>query len=179
MEKLNKLVKRLRRKFAEKDGISYPFVVCIVLVLLIITFGLIEVVRMNIIASNVRNKFQEVIISETTDNYVKMYQPLRDGYAASYQFTETGWQQSSLTSQTRILNKLNEHFNDGEHSQVIIEKVSFSTLISNIAPTNTETAVQYNVRGEVEVLIPYKFLWADLPPIRFTVNVNSTWRQMF
>jgi hypothetical protein len=175
MEKLNKAIRRLR----QKSGMSYPFVVCLLLVMLMIMFGVLEAIRVNVIASNVRDKFQQVIISETTDNYIMMYQPLRDGYAAPYQFSVTGWQQSSLTSRQRILSKLNADFDDGEHSQITVESVDFSTLISSIAPADPQTAVQYTVRGEAVVVIPYKFLWAELPPIRLTVNVNSTWRQMF
>ncbi|MDR2559931.1 MAG: hypothetical protein LBC86_10400 [Oscillospiraceae bacterium] len=77
-------MKKIINRLAAKDGVSYPFVVCIVLVLLIITLGVCEIIRINIISANIRNKFQAVIISETTDNYVNMYQPLRDGYAGSH-----------------------------------------------------------------------------------------------
>jgi len=172
-------MKKVIRKLKQCDGMSYPFVVCIVLVLLIMTLGICEVIRINVITANVRNKFQEVIISETTDNYSGMYQPLRDGYAATYQYSGLGWQESSLTSRTRILNKLDAHFTDGEHSQATIESIEFTTLVSEIAPTDSYNAVQYTVRGEVVVIVPYRFLWTELPPIRLTVNVNSTWRQLF
>lgn len=172
-------MKSLTKKLRQKDGLSYPFIVCLVLVLLIMVLGVCEVIRLNIISANVRNKFQEVIISETTDNYIKMYQPLRDGYAASYQYNGSGWQQNSVTTNNRIRNSLNNYFSGGESSQVTVQSVSYSINTSTVAPSNAYTALQYNVRGQVVVIVPYKFLWADLPPIRLTVNVNSTWRQMF
>jgi hypothetical protein len=174
-----RIAQKIKNRLQQKDGMSYPFIACLVLVLLIIMFGVVEVVRVNIIASNVRDKAQATIISETTSNYVMMYQPLRDGYAAPFQYSDSGWQQSSLTTRNRIQNTLTEHLNDGEHSQVVIESVDFSTLISNIAPSGSDPAVQFTVRGEVVVLIPHRFLWAELPPIRLTVEVNSTWRELF
>ena len=173
--KLNLIVNKAR----QNEGLSYPFIACLVLVLLIMSLGLCEVIRLNIISANVRNKFQAVIISETTDNYVNMYQPIRDGYASSYQNSGSGWQQSSLTSRNRIQSSLNAAFTGGEMSQVTVENVNFSTLVSTIAPLDSYNAVQYTVRGQVVVTVPYRFLWSDLPPIRLTVNVNSTWRQMF
>ncbi|MCL2637499.1 MAG: hypothetical protein FWD48_03930 [Oscillospiraceae bacterium] len=172
---MKKIINRLR----QKDGVSCPFVVCIVLVLLIITLGICEVIRVNIISANIRNKFQAVIISETTDNFVNMYQPLRDGYAGSHQNSGSGWQQSTLTSRNRIQSKLNEHFNNAEAGQLIISNVSFTTHSAPIAPYDANSALQFNVRGQVEVVIPFRFLWRNLPPMRLTVDVNSTWRQLF
>lgn len=167
------------KKLRQKKGLSYPFIVCLVLVLLVILLGVCEVIRLNVISANVRNKFQAVIISETTDNYIKMYQPLRDGYAASYNYSASGWQKSTLTTNSRIRNSLNADFNAGELSQVTVESISYSTHTSAVAPSDAYNAVQFNVRGQVIVSVPYKFLWVDLPPVRLTVNVNSTWRQMF
>jgi hypothetical protein len=119
-------------------------------------------------------------MTETTNNYVNMYQPIRDGYAAGYVRGETfGWRQSSITTRNRIRNTLNDYLNDGEHSQVTIQSIDFTVEMTTIAPTDSENAVQYNLSGELVILIPYKFLWVDLPPIQQTVNVNSTWRQRF
>ena len=173
-------MKRIISRLRQKDGISYPFVVCILLVLLILMFGTLEIIRVNIIASNVRDKAQAAIISETTSNYVMMYQPLRDGYAAPFQYSGSGWQQASLPTRNSITNRLNTNMDDGEQLQAVIENVDFSTLISNIAPSaDSGDSVQFTIRGEVEITIPHNFLWTELPPIRLTVKVNSTWREMF
>lgn len=179
---MNKIVNTLRychRRLAGKDGASYPFIVCIVLVLLIITLGVCEIIRVNIISANIRNKFQAAIISETTSNYSMMYQPLRDGYAASHQNSGSGWVQSSLPSQQRITNRLNENFSGGEAGQLTVQGVNFTVHTAPVAPADAYNAVQFNVRGEVVVQVPYRFLWRGLPPMQLTVNVNSTWRQMF
>jgi hypothetical protein len=157
----------------------YPFAVCIVLALLIMTLGICEFIRVNIICSNVRDKFQEVIISETTDNYGNMYQPVRDGYASSYRNSGGGWHQGSVTTSNRIRGSLNDYFNSSEHGQVSVEKVDYSVEATVLAPDDPESAVKYNVKGELVILIPFRFLWTDLPPIRLTVNVRSSWRQLF
>jgi len=172
-------MKKIIYTLQQKDGVCYPFIVCIVLVLLIITLGVCEIIRVNIISANIRNKFQAAIISETTSNYSMMYQPLRDGYAGSHQNSGSGWQQASRPTETRILNRLNQNFNDGEAGQLTVENVSFTMHTAPLAPSDAYNAVQFNVRGQVEVIIPYRFLWVGLPPMRLTVNVNSTWRQMF
>jgi len=172
---MEKLIKRLR----QRDGMSYPFIVCLTLALLIMALGLFEVIRVNIICANVRNKFQEVIISETTDNYGNMYQPVRDGYASSYRYGGGGWTHCSLTSSNRIRDSLNDYFNSGEHGQASVESVDFSVQTTELAPTDAQSAVKYNVKGELVILIPYRFLWAELPPIRMTVKVRSSWRALF
>jgi hypothetical protein len=172
---MTRIINKLRRK----DGASYPFIVCIVLVLFIITLGVCEVIRINIISANIRNKFQAAIITETTNNYSLMYQPLRDGYAASHQNSGSGWVQSSQPTENRIRNQLNGNFNTGEAGQLTVQNVSFTMHTAPLAPNDAYNAVQFNVRGQVIVEIPYRFLWRNLPPMQLTVNVNSTWRQMF
>jgi hypothetical protein len=172
-------MKKVIQKLRQKDGVSYPFIACLTLALLIFVFGIFEVIRVNIICSNVRDKFQAVIISETTDNYRNMYQPVRDGYAAGYRYSITGWQESSISTRNRIVNSLNDYFNNGEHGQVSVQDVDYTVEMTHLAPVNSESAVQYNLKGELIILIPYRFLWAELPPIRMTVNVRSTWRQLF
>ena len=173
------MTRKLVMKLRQKDGISYPFVACLTLALLVIAFGVFEIIRMNIIAANVRDKFQAVIVSETTRNFSNMYQPVRDGYAASFQNNGSGWQVNSITTRNRVLNTLNTHFNTSEHSQVTIHSVDFAVDMVTSAPVGGSPTVQYNLSGELIISVPYKFLWANLPPIQMTVNVHSTWREMF
>jgi hypothetical protein len=67
---MRKNITKIIRKLRQKDGMSYPFIVCIVLVLFIITLGVCEVIRIHIISLSMGGSKATHDIAK---GYIRMY----------------------------------------------------------------------------------------------------------
>jgi hypothetical protein len=173
------MIKKLRAKLLDRKGYSYPFIAVLILVFLLIAFGLFETIRANLLASNIRDKFQNAIIAESVLNYDRVYDTMREGYAASYQLAGFSWKESNSTTRNRIMKAITDGFTGGEASQLTILHIDFTVEPSAVAPTDKENSIKFNVTGTITVEIPYSFAWRDLAPMVFTTEVKSEWRMMF
>lgn len=173
------MIYRFFSKLRSRRGMSYPLVAVLLLVFLLFAFGIFEIIRLNIIAASIRNKFQEVIISESAVNYANIYDGVREGYAAGYKLTGFTWTASSITTKNRIKNAIIANFSGGERSQLSIFDIDFTVIPAAVAPSDKENSVKFNITGTITVDIPYSFAWSGLAPIRFNVEVKSEWRMMF
>jgi hypothetical protein len=145
-----------------------------------VALAIFEVIRLNVIASNVRNKYQLAVISEATTNAENMYQPVRDGYASSWQGSHDAWSESNFVDDATIRDRLNSELSAGEHGQVKILSVSSNIKVGDLIPLDgDENAQTYYINGKVDVEIPFSFGWKDLPPIKLTIDVKTQWRAKF
>ena len=80
-------MKKAKRLWFNKQGLSYPLTVALILALLLLICVLAEFFRLSIIAYGVRNALQEAVISVTTTNYNEVYDGLREGYSGGYFMT--------------------------------------------------------------------------------------------
>lgn len=171
------MIKRLKRN----KGMTYPLAVFVILGLLLFAFAIFEVVRLNIIAAAVRDKYQAAIISSATENYKNVYPTVRESYAASVTFNGYSWRELDNVTQTKIYNRILSNLNTGERSQCSIAKssIDFTVSPSTIAPSNVYSSQTFDVDGKLVVTIPLSFAWDSLPPIRMNVNVKSQWKMQF
>lgn len=77
------MLKRLRAN----KGFSTVMTSVIVIVVMLLAFGIFEVIRINIEAAAIRDKYEDAIIHVSVANYAKLYQNVREGQAASYSNT--------------------------------------------------------------------------------------------
>lgn len=173
------MMKLLKKRLLSRKGFSYVLTSVMILVIMLITVAVFEVIRLNIQAEAVRNKFQEAIIASCVDNYTEVYQPVRDGYAAGYGNTGTGWNTQNNTMYTNIESYLKDAMNDGEIMQCNIDFMTFEVTHGDNAPSYTPTSEKFAVNGEIWVEIPYRFAWSELVPISLHLTVKSQWRAKF
>lgn len=177
MKKLKLFAKRLR----SKGGFSYILASVMIIVVLLIGFAIAEIIRINIQAAAVRDKFEDAIISMCVNNYPQVYQTVREGTAASYSKNGSGtsWVARNSANETYIRNYLKAAMNSGEIMQCTINSIDFAVEPATLAPSNVDTAEKYSVAGTIKITIPYDFAWSDLTPISLTLNVKSVWRARF
>lgn len=162
-----------------KKGFSYVMTaVCLIAVLLIGT-GIFEVIRINIAAANVRDKFEDAIIATSVSNYAEMYQDVRESHAATYKYNGFRWIECNRTTRSQISDYMHNAMNRGEIAQCTITSIDFTVTPAELAPYDTDTAEKFSVEGTMKVEIPYNFAWGSLPPMEFTLNVKSVWRAKF
>lgn len=66
-------MKRLICCLKDRRGSSFPFVIAVTLVLMLIMCGFLEFYRLKIIANGVRDAAQEAIMITVNDNYANVY----------------------------------------------------------------------------------------------------------
>ncbi|MGN0680162.1 MAG: hypothetical protein ACI4JS_10905, partial [Oscillospiraceae bacterium] len=159
-------------------GFSYVLATVIMFVTLLIGVAIFEIIRLNIQAAAVRDKFEDAIIAMCVDNYAQLYQPVREGHAASYSNNGSGWFENNKANQAYIRNYLDSAMSSGEISQCNIVSIDFTVNTASLKPqNNTQT---FAVNGTLTVQLPFEFLWADtVAPIDMRLDVKSKWRAKF
>lgn len=169
----------LKKRIFSNKGFSYVILSVLMIIVLLIGVAVFEIIRLNIQAGAVRDKFEDAIISMCVENYAQMYQPIREGNAASYGYNGTRWIEQNNANERYIRNYLNEAMSNGEIMQCEIESIDFSVTSADLAPVDTDTSQKFSVSGTITIRIPYRFAWDELAPISMRLNVKSQWRALF
>lgn len=169
-------MKKILKRIINPKGFSYVMATVIMFVTIMIGVAIFEVIRINIQASAVRNKFEDAIIAMCVDNYKDMYQPVREGYAASYKNSGSGFVKKNTANTHFISNYLNTAMNSGEISQCNIVDIDYTVDCATLRSDTTT----YNITGKLTVELPYDFGWSDtVNPIDLELDVKSKWTARF
>lgn len=163
------------KKIIRPKGFSYVLGIVIMLVVIMLGIAIAEVVRINIQAAAIRNKYEDAIIAMCVDNYTQLYQPVREGYAASYGNKGSGWSENNKANKEYIKSYLQTAMSSGEISQCDILDIDF-TVTSAGLKNKTQT---FAINGTINVSMPFDFLWGNITPITLELNVKSKWRAKF
>lgn len=169
----------LKKRILNCKGFSYVILSVLMVVILLIGVAVFEIIRLNIQAGAVRNKFEDSIISMCVENYSQMYQPIRESYAASYRYNGFRWVESNKANERYIRTYLNKAMSAGEIMQCEIVSINYDVEPAALAPSDTDTAQKFAVSGTIVIRIPYRFAWEALPPIQMKLDVKSQWQAQF
>ena len=173
------MIKILKKRILRNRGFSYVVLSVLIIIVMLVGVAIFEIIRINIQAAAVRDKFEDAIISMCVDNYAKMYQPIREGNAASYGYNGSRWLQQNNATERYIRAYLAEAMSSGEIMQCDITAMTFDVTSADLAPTDVDTAQKYSINGTLTIRIPYRFAWDDLAPISMQLSVKSQWRAKF
>jgi hypothetical protein len=157
-----------------KKGFSFVWTTVIMIILLSLSATIFEVYRLNTISSAVREKFQQVMISEAADNYRNMLNTTRDGFAGSQSGNSESRSFSGITTKNRIVSSLNEYLNNGEKTQIVVRTVDFDVSIPQTADERW-----YEVSGVVTVDVPGIFMIGNDSVMALKIKVFARWRGEF
>ncbi len=170
----------MMKKLKKNKGFSYPMTTVCLVVVLFVFMGILEIIRVNIMVGAIRDKYEDAIIYASTSQYAKLYQDVREGYAASYQNTNgSSWLQSNSASETLIRQYMQNAMTQGEIGQCTILDVDYHVTTAQLAPSDHDSADKFAIEGTLEVEVPYDFAWGNIAPMQFTINVKSQWRAKF
>ena len=68
------MIKILKKRILSNKGFSYVILSVLMIVILLMGVAIFEIIRINIQAAAVRDKFEDAIISMCVENYSEMYQ---------------------------------------------------------------------------------------------------------
>ena len=167
-------MKKKIKLLLNKKGFSFVWTTVIMIILLSVTAMIFEVYRLNTISSAVREKFQEVMISEAADNYQNMLNTTRDGFAGSQSGDTDSWNFGGITTKNRIVSSLNGYLNKGEKSQIVVRSLDFDVSIPQAADERW-----YEVSGVVTVDVPGVFRIENDSVMTLNITVFARWRGEF
>lgn len=168
----------IMQKLKRNKGFSTVMTsVCVIVVLLIGT-AIFELIRVNIIAGTIRNKYEDAIIAAAVSQYAAMYQPIREGQASTHTYQGSRWIECNSNTRQQIRNYLNDAMSNGEIAQCTIKSIDFTATPAsrNNAASDED---RYAVDGTIVVEIPFDFAWGGMTPMEFTLEVKSQWRAKF
>jgi hypothetical protein len=138
-----------------------------------------EAARLNTIAVTVRDKFEDVLVSENAENFYNMQQSTRESGTGTRRFTKDkkSWTYKVNTNDVTIIQKVNSFFTDGEKGQFAnVYDYEYKVSAPVIAGDNPQGAWRYNIDGTIAVKIPIVFGGLDVPPLDVKLGVHATWR---
>lgn len=169
-------------------GTSFPFVIAVTLVLLIIFAGASEYLRLLIIAQGVRDAVQSAVISTVTENYNNVYQGAREGYSGAFQPTGGNFDESiDYGDIYRRLASVLGLTRDGTSYVKLLSCGStefriwgLSVDIQNAPFAQADTAGErFVVTGTIELEVPVSFGGKLLPPMQMTIRTSAGYTPIF
>lgn len=170
---------RILNRLRSNRGFSYVMTSVMMIAVLLIGTAIFEIIRVNVEAAAVRDKFEDAIIYASVSNYSNMYADVRESQAATWRFNGLTWTQSNTTNRNQILSYMNRAMSNGEIAQCTIESMNFTVTPAPRAPTDTDTADKFSVEGTMTITIPHDFAWGGTAPMRFKLHVKSKWVARF
>jgi uncharacterized protein (UPF0333 family) len=177
----------MKKLLNNKGNFSIP-AIFIALFILLVTFGVFEYFRVQIIAKGTRDAMQTVITQSCTENYDKLYNGLREGYSGGYQLDKNQWTENMDNGNIEsLINKqLGTQKSGNGFIKYIDDKVEFeisdlSVEMTNtpFAPNNTKDLPKFTGTAEYTLTVPLSFGWQGLPPMKIHMKAVSGYTAKF
>jgi hypothetical protein len=178
----------LKRIHHDKQGSSYPLVICIALVIILISCGIFEYIRLVIISQGVRDAVQSAIISVAVGNYDDTYASLREGYSGGYENKGAGFSEKIDLGDvySRLDKLLGLKVTGGKHVKDIsgVMEYSVSNLavtITNtpLAPSDPDSAQKFLADATIFLEVPLSYGWSALPSMQMTLECTAGYTAKF
>jgi uncharacterized protein (UPF0333 family) len=176
----------MKKLLNNKGNFSIP-AIFIALFILLVTFGVFEYFRVQIIAKGTRDAMQTVITQSCTENYDKLYNGLREGYSGGYQLDKNQWTENMDNGNIEsLINKqLGTQKSGNGFIKYIDDKVEFEISDLSVEMTNTPFAPndtdvpKFKGTAEYTLTVPLSFGWQNLPPMKIHMKAVSGYTAKF
>lgn len=163
-------------------GSTYVSIIIILMVLAMIFSVTMEYIRIYNQLLQVREGAEKALVSLATDNWDENFKSVREGYSGAYQKDSTNtWKEvfepEDVENQLREvlgLNKSNEK--QGTSGYYYRIKTFDVEQINSTFKNKTEVVV---IKANVIVEIPFRSIFAGIPPIPIELKVQSKYQRKF
>ncbi len=181
-------MKRILVCLKDKRGSSFPLIIAVTLSLLLILCGAMEVFRLNMIASGVKEALQDGIIVTVNDNYANVYHGVREGYSGGYQPMGGSFEDTVDTGDVyRYMKKvLGLRLQSGKYvkySGSVVEYqlsgLEVTVRNSSFAPDNPGEIEDFQADALIYLEVPLRFAGKTLPPMKIRLKVQAGYIEVF
>lgn len=178
--------RKLKRLMHDISGDGFPLTAAVTLALLMVLLIIIQYARLMITAYGIRDALQEAVISTVNDNYADVYHAVREGYAAGYQPTGAGFEESlqygDIYGRLDALLGLQQ---DGESHVRIMEDGSVEYRIQNLQVQvrnnglASGAATNFEATATIDLEMPIRFIQRILPNMRIQIRTKAAYTPKF
>lgn len=177
---------KLKKIIRDSSGDGFPLTAAVTLVLLMVMLLIIQYAKLMITASGIKDALQEAVISTVNDNYADVYHAVREGYAAGYQPTGAGFEESFQYGDIygRLDNLLGLqqdgecHIRITESGDVEYRIANLQVQIQNSGLASGETT-SFEVTATVNLEVPIRFIQHILPDMRIQIRTKAAYTPRF
>jgi len=173
----------VNRIMKDRSGNAALFAIIIILSLMLMFIVISEYLRLQIIASGVRDALQSSVIAVATENYDEVYNGLREGYSGGYQLSETDQWEEQVDSGA-VLTKLSDMLGliEGTKYAGGYMEYQLSDLdiqINNAPFATSDNDSRFEAEAWVTLTVPLSFGWGHLPPMEIRLKVDAGYSPKF
>lgn len=181
-------MRKLKTCFKDERGVSFPLVIAVTLALLLILCGVMEYLRLNLMAAGVKEAVQDAIVVVVNDNYANVYHGVREGYSGGYTSDGSGFEATVDDGDIyyELDRVLGTHSEGGAHVKyaegVLEYKITdLQVTIRNapLAPSDPRNAQRFEADAMVTLEVPVRFAGKVFPPLRMCLKVQAGYIEVF
>jgi hypothetical protein len=167
----------------DRSGNAALFAIIIILCLMLLFTVISEYLRLQIIASGVRDALQSSVIAVATENYDEVYNGLREGYSGGYRLSETDQWEERVDSGA-VITKLSDKLGLIDGIKYAGEYMEYQLSDLDIQINNAPFAIndndsRFEAEAWVTLTVPLSFGWDHLPPMEIRLKVDAGYSPKF
>lgn len=173
----------MKKLLKSQDGNAALFAVVMVLALALLFSVISEYLRLQIIASGVRDALQSSVISLATENYADVFSGLREGYSGGYALSQSDrWEEQFtrgdvMANLSQTLGLVGGEKYSGAVLEYRLSDLDIQVLNTPFAPASNE--VKFESEAKITLEVPLSFGWEHLPPLRMRLKVRAGYTPKF
>ncbi len=177
------MTKKVKALFFDRSGYAYPLAVAVVIALLMLTLVIAEWLRLFVIASGVKDAFEEAIISVVTENYNETYHCVREGYAGGYEPVGGGFYASVDYGDVR--GRLGNLLGMRADGDVLVKETdgktefSISEVVVSVNNVGIRSRGEFSAEGKLHLVIPVWFNGRVVFSVPLDLKVKARMREKF
>jgi hypothetical protein len=180
--------KRLLKIIQDRHGTAFPLVIAVTLALIVILCGVTEYMRLNIIASGVREAIEDGIVTTVNDNYANVYHGVREGYSGGYHPDANDFKEA--LDYGDIYRYLDDTLGTkssggrrikyaGDAVEYTLSGLSVSIRNAPLAPSDPENARKFTADAVIRLEVPVRFGGRLLPPMVINLKAQAGYTEVF
>lgn len=186
------MCEKIRAILKDRRGVSFPLVIGVTLVLVIIFCGVSEYFRLQIIAIGVRDAVEDAIISTVNDNYAGVYHGVREGYSGGYMPDgDADWETAVSEGDiyTHLDATLGTEPSGGRHikyagdsgnaMEYAIDSLAVTIRNAPLALSDPQNAQRFEADAVIRLEVPVRFGGNLLPSMHITLKVQAGYIEVF
>lgn len=181
-------MRKLKECVRDQSGTAFPLVIAITLVLLLILCGIMEFLRLNLMAMGVRDAVQDAIVVVVNDNYANVYHGVREGYSGGYTSDGAGFEETVSDGDIyyeldKVLGTHKEGSAHVKYAEGVLEYriTDLRVTIRNapLAPSDPRNAQRFEADARIVLEIPVRFAGKVFPSMRMNLTVQAGYIEVF
>lgn len=182
---MGKARKRVRQLIRSRQGSMFPLSVAVTVFLLLLFLGITEYMRLMITAAGVKDALESAVVSVVSDNYNEVYHSIREGYAAGYEPSGTGFVPSvdygdvygRISAQLGLERQGDKYVSVGSSGETEYELSDLAVTVPNTALASPGGT--YYANATIRMFVPVRFAGRTVANMTVNLEARAAYKERF